>query len=736
LYNFYLYSSLFNALSAAFFGVYVYIKNNKKPIRVNFALMSASIAIWSVGLFFCHLTKNIDISIYFNRFMVHGGAIFIPIAYLRFMLIYLEKWQDKKSIFYLALASGVLLFSFTFSPYLIKEMRPDAFYRFWPVPGPVYPFFLMYFIVFSMYPVYLLVRDYPKQAGFRRNQMKYAILATMLGFGGGCTNYFMFYNIPIHPIGQPLVSLYPLILGYAMARYRLMDIRIAINKTSLYFILISSLFFMHAVFIKLLGTMVGDITAIFFSMGLITVAFLSPLKDKIISVMDSLIYAGKYKYEKVLKESIKVLIAKTDLQDVLDSFVKIISKHLSVNKVSLFLEDDTSGDYKLKASYGLSPGGEFNLRENSDTISWLKKHKKPFVRDELERQLSDDSFRNVYNGLFKIKAELVIPVFFREKLEGLLILDYKNSKDIYTDKDMDILQSVASEAAIAIENAKLYERIIIDTVSGAYNYNYMKERLLEELDKTERTHYPFTLMAVCLKYLDSSFMSRKEKNIRKVSSLIRGAIRNVDIASYSKGIFYVLLPDSSRLKAHSYNERLSSYIRGVGSVGERLRKKTKKEFPLDLTIGGLIVNGKDKKPSLIEIEEEVSHHLEEAGSRQPETCIFYNGTDIESMQTTAVEKDILSVSCLKVDVSSHKAFLDGTEIQLTPKEFDLLCLFMRRQGSLLDRTVIMDSVWGCEYIATTHTVDVHVNRLRKKLGPLGSMIKTVGGLGYQCIVPE
>jgi transcriptional regulator with GAF, ATPase, and Fis domain len=222
--------------------------------------------------------------------------------------------------------------------------------------------------------------------------------------------------------------------------------------------------------------------------------------------MDSLIYAGKYKYEKVLKESIKVLITKTDLKDVLDSFVKIISKHLSVNKVSLFLEDDTSGDYKLKASYGLLPGGEFNLRENSDTISWLKKHKKPFVRDELERQLSDDSFRNVYNGLFKIKAELVIPVFFRAKLEGLLILDYKNSKDIYTDKDMDILQSVASEAAIAIENAKLYERIIIDTVSGAYNYNYMKERLLEELDKTERTHYPFTLMAVCLKYLDSSFM--------------------------------------------------------------------------------------------------------------------------------------------------------------------------------------------------------------------------------------
>jgi GGDEF domain-containing protein len=728
---------LFNALSAAFFGFYVYNKNKNKLIRRNFVFMSVFIALWSAGLFLCHLTKDINISLYFNRFMVHGGAIFIPIAYLRFMLIYLEKWQNKKSVFYLALASGVLLFSFTFSPYLIKEMRPDAFYRFWPVPGPVYPFFLMYFIVFSMYPVYLLVRDYPKQAGFRRNQMKYAILATMLGFGGGCTNYFMFYNIPIHPIGHPLVSLYPLVLGYAMARYRLMDIRIAINKTALYFALIGSLFFTHAVFIKLLGTVIGDVTAIFFATGLLTIALLSPLKDKVISIMDSLIYAGKYKYEKVLKEAIKTLTAKTDLHGVMDSFVKIIAKHLDVSRVSLFLEDDKTGDYELKASCGLSDKrGEFRLKESSDTISWLKKNKKPFIRDELERQLSDDNFRNVYNGLFKIKAELVVPIFFRAKLEGLLILDYKNSKDIYTDKDMDILQSVVSEAAIAIENVKLYERIIIDPLTGAYNYNYLKKRLFEELDKIERTFCPFTLMAICIECRDSSFMRNKDKNIRQFFSLIRDSIRNVDIASYSKGIFYVLLPDSSRLESHSYADRLSSYTRGIGSLGERLRKKTISKFPLDLVIGGLIVSADKRKLTLVEIEKAVSHNLEQARAKELKTCILYNDKEIGSMLASAVEKDILTVSCLKVDISSHKVFLDGTEIQLTPKEFDLLCYFLKRQDHLLDRSKLMDNVWGYEYAATTHTVDVHVNRLRKKLGPLGSMIKTVGGLGYQCIAPE
>ena len=89
---------------------------------------------------------------------------------------------------------------------------------------------------------------------------------------------------------------------------------------------------------------------------------------------------------------------------------------------------------------------------------------------------------------------------------------------------------------------------------------------------------------------------------------------------------------------------------------------------------------------------------------------------------------------LEVDVSRHIATLAGETVELTPREFDLLALFLTNRGRALSRDQILDSLWGRDYVGDSRTVDVHVRWLRKKIESAPGnpkRIVTVRGLGYR-----
>ncbi len=93
--------------------------------------------------------------------------------------------------------------------------------------------------------------------------------------------------------------------------------------------------------------------------------------------------------------------------------------------------------------------------------------------------------------------------------------------------------------------------------------------------------------------------------------------------------------------------------------------------------------------------------------------------------------EIIEVEELKVDKKMHQAFLNDEPIDLTPKEYDLLLVFLHNRNQALTREIILDSVWGYDYYGDLRTVDTHVKRLRKKLRHMGKQIITVRGLGYR-----
>lgn len=92
---------------------------------------------------------------------------------------------------------------------------------------------------------------------------------------------------------------------------------------------------------------------------------------------------------------------------------------------------------------------------------------------------------------------------------------------------------------------------------------------------------------------------------------------------------------------------------------------------------------------------------------------------------------LLTVGRLLLDRERHLVTADGTNVELTHMEFELLAFLMAHTGKAVTREVLLDDVWGLGFAGDTRTVDVHIRTLRQKLGPCGEMILTVRGVGYK-----
>ena len=92
---------------------------------------------------------------------------------------------------------------------------------------------------------------------------------------------------------------------------------------------------------------------------------------------------------------------------------------------------------------------------------------------------------------------------------------------------------------------------------------------------------------------------------------------------------------------------------------------------------------------------------------------------------------LLEAGGIVIDKAAHMATLDGKQMELSYKEFELLTYFMENQGIALSREKILNNVWNYDYFGDARTIDTHVKKLRSKMGDKGEYIKTIWGMGYK-----
>ena len=102
-----------------------------------------------------------------------------------------------------------------------------------------------------------------------------------------------------------------------------------------------------------------------------------------------------------------------------------------------------------------------------------------------------------------------------------------------------------------------------------------------------------------------------------------------------------------------------------------------------------------------------------------------------SGEKAAAESDIISIDGLTIDFTARRVTIDGQELDLSPKEYDLLFYMVRNRGIALSREKLISDVWGYDFFGDDRTLDTHIKLLRKQLGPYADRITTLRGVGYR-----
>lgn len=223
-------SGLFIAISS---GIMVFVMFAFAQNRLHrlWGVFCVSVFVWGLGGFLIGTAVNQTVADFWWR-IAHVGVAFIPVLFLHFVYNFLEVKKPKSLATFYALA---FLFAFLaiFSDALIAHMRLvfDEFYYDSP-PGILYPFFTLYFFGLTIYSHYLLYRGYKETKELKEHDMirkariRYFFIAMITSFAGGGLSFLPVYGLDVYPLGNFTVTVYPIIVGYAILRLRLFDIRV------------------------------------------------------------------------------------------------------------------------------------------------------------------------------------------------------------------------------------------------------------------------------------------------------------------------------------------------------------------------------------------------------------------------------------------------------------------------------------------------------------------------------
>ncbi len=464
--SFYALSGLVNFLTSSFVGLYVFSRNVADRRYQTYGAFCLSLAIWSCGYFFWQISRSSEQALVGVKILM-AGAIFIPITNLHHIIELSDPvpWERRWIWLGYALSIGFLCFDFG-SPLFIAGVSQKLDFPFWPKPGPVFHFYLLGFFYCVLRFIHILYNQIRRNVGIKRNQFRYLLLALVLGYSGGVTNFLLWYDIPVRPYGNILVSVYVLLFSYAVVKFSLLDINFILKKSIIYAFLLLILI-LPCYILVVLGQVLayGQVSytfSIITLMVLMIVGFLFPkLRFRTEDALERVLFKRRYDYRETLLRSSRDMISVVEMNILTERLVHTISSAMSVDNVSLYIVDDLKGWFLLKAGTGPINKAAMNcpVRKNDLFVQTLAKSPGALIREELENVPNEHNTQELAIRLSDLDAEVSIPIKSKEKLIGFLNLGHKESKDLYSKEDLELLLTLANQAAVAIENARLYENL-------------------------------------------------------------------------------------------------------------------------------------------------------------------------------------------------------------------------------------------------------------------------------------
>jgi signal transduction histidine kinase len=528
--TFYIITHFITGFVAVILGTLVFLKNKNNSINKAFGLLSLSVAVWSFSYSIWLLSKNPETALFWSR-ALNLGATFIPVFYLHWVLRLLKKEGNRLLFFYYVLTFLFAIFSY--SDFYISGTKQILQFPYWPQLSWLYLLFLLFgWCSTIIYSNWLLYKEIKKSTGYYREQLKYVSIGSIIGFIGGSTNFPLMMGLSLFPpFGSPLVIAYPLLFGYAMLKYRLMDIRFILGKSAVYALsfgfIIPFAFLLVIILNKFLTPVSFNITGVIIL--IVSILAFNPIFNFFEKIASKYFYYTFYSYQKVLTELGKKLTKVLDIEKLSSLIINTLIETVKLDRTVILLKNDR-GEYKIQKNIGFKEDNGISLVKDNFLTDWMEKTQHPLVNEEISiiiRNTDDkakrDSLENLKKNMGKIEAVVCLPLLIEGKIIGMIVLGNKISGDPYSQQDIELLTNLSNQASVALQNAKLYDQV--EDLS-----QNLQEKVDEQTAELKKAYDD-------LKILDkakSEFISIASHQLRTPLTAIKGYVSLIKENSYGK----------------------------------------------------------------------------------------------------------------------------------------------------------------------------------------------------------
>jgi signal transduction histidine kinase len=439
-------------------GLLVYRSNKQSHAHRHFLMLCASIALWLDATSIALCATDAETALHWFK-LDNVGVMFISVAFYGFSAEFLQL-QRRRSIWI-----GYGLATLMAAAVLIRHDFVQGVNRFWwgyfPQWGPAsVPFFIIFFSYMAVAFTDYFHTYRSVTTPIKRQQIKFVLIAFVIAYLGS-VDFLPAFGYELYPFGYIPIFLLTVVITVAILRYRLLDAALVVSRSAIYLPLVP-----FTLLIVFVGHALDNFTpeTIALLLALTTTAFTVlyvMFQPRLQSALNKAFFPSRYDAYETLTRFGHAMVMKLDLANLQAEIVDTLQAVMGIEKISLFLFDKEQGCYVRKASRGLNDNQANAVRLINERFSaYLLECKQPIVLEELQQRspgLDEGLATTLIETLTQLSAEACLPLVNKTRLIGFVNLGHKPCLSLYSHDELNLLRSLADNAAIALDNAVLHE---------------------------------------------------------------------------------------------------------------------------------------------------------------------------------------------------------------------------------------------------------------------------------------
>lgn len=453
-------SALLNALASLVLGAVVISHKPRDGRTITFAAVTVMVALWSGFYFGWQYTDDEMLAVEFVRCFT-AAAVLIPVLYFHFATRFAGEAHRREIVVGYVLAVPMVLLSFT--GWLVQGVGPKLMFPFWPSPGPLYPFYLALFFYYLLRSWWVLYGAYRNASYIRKNQLRYMLAYTIVGFIGGATNFPLWYDLPVLPLGNILVGAYMVGVGYAVIRFRLMAFDLLAARIIAHGIIVAGLALPTPLMVALFVPLDGGRWLVAYGASFVattTLFWLLPLaRRQVDAFLEQRMLGRLLPNRKLLRNLATKVSSASDESEMTREVVTAVAEAMAVSEVSLFTRTEFEGDF-VRRAWVRHPEGDVLAMFSGDAllVRALRELERGLIVDE-EANARPEPGRSYFQQLRRKQGiELVIPIIGDSYFYGFITLGPRAGAALYNDIDISLLEAVGLQIGLNLRARQLERR--------------------------------------------------------------------------------------------------------------------------------------------------------------------------------------------------------------------------------------------------------------------------------------